>query len=154
MRVMLEKGAYLPTRSHVTDAGLDLYSREEKVVLPRNLAYTDLASGKTMLTPMGELFDTGVHIEIPEGYFGKIESRSGLNVKASIVSCGGVIDCGYTGPIIVKLYNLGKEPYIVHAGDRIAQLIIMPYYLEDGLEIVDELGETERGNAGIGSTGK
>lgn len=152
MKIKLDHGATLPTRAHYTDAGLDLYSMEEKTIMPRHISYTELQSGKAKLLPMGETFDTGVHMEIPKGYFGKLESRSGLNVKHHVVSCGGVIDSGYTGSIKVKLYNFGSEPYIVHKGDKICQIIIQPC-LCDALQVVDELEETERGENGFGSTG-
>lgn len=76
-----------------------------------------------------------------------------MNVNHSVVSCGGVIDEGYTGSIKVKLYNLGTEPYTVHAGDKIAQLIIQPYAAPE-LELVEHLDETERGENGFGSTGR
>ena len=137
MKVKLLDGAVLPTRSHKTDAGLDLYSRESCLLLP------------------GESFaiDTGVCIELPPGTYGKIESRSGLNVKHGIVACGGVIDESYRGSIVVKLYNLSDVPYYIIAGDRIAQLIIQPYIYVD-LEEVDKLTDTDRGEAGIGSTGR
>lgn len=137
MKVKLLDGAVLPTRSHDTDAGLDLYSRSDYMLLPGE----------------GVAFDTGVCIELPPGTFGKIESRSGLNVKHGIVSCGGIIDQGYTGSIIVKLYNLSLKSYHIKAGDRIAQLIIQKYIPVD-LEEVDELTDTDRGEAGIGSTGR
>ena len=97
--------------------------------------------------------DTGVHIELPHGYYGKIESKSGLNVKHDIVSCGGVIDEGYTGSIVVKLYNLSRMPYWFCEGDKIAQLIVQPY-AAPALELVSHLEETERGDSGFGSTGK
>lgn len=137
MKIMLDSGATMPTRAHDTDAGLDLYSRETKGMEPGQSA----------------VFDTGVHMEFPHGYYGKIESKSGLNVKYGIVSCGGVIDEGYTGSICVKLYNLSQDTYIVSAGDKVAQLVIMPY-LAPELEIVDELAETPRGAAGFGSSGR
>ena len=142
---MLEPGSFIPTRAHETDAGLDLYSMEEKIILPalQSLFPIDSCSAA---------FDTGVHMEIPRGYFGKIESRSGLNVRNDVVSCGGVIDADYRGSIVVKLYNLGSRPYTVHKGDRIAQLIIQPCALPK-LEIVQELDETERNLDGFGSTG-
>lgn len=70
-----------------------------------------------------------------------------------IVSCGGVIDEGYTGSIRVVLYNFGREPYMVRQGDKIAQLVIMPY-LAPEMELVDELEETERGANGFGSSGR
>lgn len=137
MKIMLEPNTKKPTRAHSTDAGLDLYSRETIGMEPGQSA----------------VFDTGVHMEFPHGYYGKIESRSGLNVKCGIVSCGGVVDEQYTGSICVKLYNLSQEPYIVSKGDKIAQIVIQPY-LAPELEIVDELADTPRGANGFGSTGK
>lgn len=137
MKVKLMSGATMPTRSHADDAGLDLYAR----------------NGETIHPGEGASFDTGVCIELPYGTFGKIESRSGLNVKHGVVSCGGVIDHGYTGSIVVKLYNLSNVPYHINAGDRIAQLIVLPFVPVD-LEEVEELTESDRGAAGFGSTGK
>lgn len=137
MKVKLLDGAVLPTRSHDTDAGLDLYARNDAVILPHD----------------GASFDTGVCIELLPGTFGKIESRSGLNVKHGIVSCGGIIDRGYTGSIVVKLYNLSGRHYHIKAGDRIAQLIIQKYVPVD-LEEVDELTDTDRGSKGMGSSGR
>ena len=136
MKVMLDEGAILPTRAHSTDAGLDLYSREEQIILPGESA----------------VFDTGVHIELPIGTFGQLFSKSGLNVKYNIVSCGGTIDEGYTGSIRVKLYNLGDKPYMIRERQKICQLVIMPC-LQPGLEVVDRLEETDRGNNGFGSSG-
>ena len=137
MKIKLEPKAIMPTRAFKTDAGLDLYSRETNGMEPGQSA----------------VFDTGVHMEFPHGYYGKIESKSGLNVKYGVVSCGGVIDDGFTGSITVKLYNLSQEPYIVSAGDKVAQLVIMPYIAPE-LEIVDTLEDTPRGAEGFGSTGK
>lgn len=136
MKIMLEKDAIMPNRAHKTDAGLDLYSREEKVILPG----------------FAEVFDTGVHVELPKGCWGKLESKSGLNVNHDIVSCGGTIDEGYTGSIKVKLYNLGSTRYKVGKGQKIVQMVILPY-LAPELEEVDELEETDRGTNGFGSTG-
>ena len=135
MKVMLDEGAILPTRAHDQDAGLDLYAREEQVILPGRSA----------------VFDTGVHVELPKGTFGKLESKSGLNVNYDIVSCGGVIDQGYVGSIRVKLYNLGGKPYMVRKGQKIVQMIIQPY-LTPALELADRLSETERGEQGFGSS--
>lgn len=136
MRVVLDEGAKLPTRAHRYDAGLDVYSREIKVVPARG----------------SEVFDTGVHVEIPEGYVGFLKSKSGLNVKHNLTS-EGVIDAGYTGSIMVKLYNHGDVDYTVNAGDKITQLVVFRVLLEDCDEC-DRLDETERGDGGFGSTGK
>lgn len=135
MKIMLDEGAKMPTRAHKTDAGLDIYARESQVVPARESAK----------------FDTGVHIEIPEGYVGFLKSKSGLNVKHGITS-EGVIDCGYTGSIVVKLYNHSGYDYTVNAGDKISQLVILPIITPE-LELVDSLEDTERGNNGFGSSG-
>lgn len=138
MKIKLLSGAKMPTRSHDGDAGLDLYARNSATIYPKESVS----------------FDTGVCVEIPHGCFGMVANRSGLNIKHNIV-CGGVgiVDEPYRGSIVVKLYNLGFEPYRVNVGDRIAQLIIQPCLFVD-LDEVDELGETDRGEAGIGSSGR
>lgn len=137
MKVMLDPNAHIPERAHQEDAGLDLRC---------------IKGG--WLWPFGSrTFDTGVHMALPEGTWGKVESKSGLNVKASIVSCGGTIDEGYNGSIRVKLYNLGWKPYRFRDGDKIAQIVIMEC-LKPPIEIVDELEETERSDRGFGSTGR
>lgn len=135
MKIKLDEGAYKPTRAHEIDAGLDLYARENQIVPAKESA----------------IFDTGVHIEIPVGYVGMIKSKSGLNVKHGL-SSEGVIDAGYTGSIVVKLYNHSGYDYTVQAGNKISQIVIMPIITPE-LEEVDELDETERGNNGFGSTG-
>lgn len=144
MKVMLDPGAKMPTRAHSTDAGLDLYARETKVI------------------PAGgsETFDTGVHIELPIVVIGwqpfktvgLLKSKSGLNVNHGIVG-EGVIDVGYTGSIRVKLYNNSDKDYTVTEGDKISQLVIAPI-LTPELEQVDRLGYTARGAGGFGSTGR
>ena len=136
MKIMLDNGAYTPTRAHSADAGLDIYSRERKLVRAHD----------------SECFDTGVHMEIPKGFVGFLKSKSGLNVKHGLTS-EGVIDSGYTGSICVKLYNSSDEDYIINGGDKISQLVILPIVLPD-LEIVKELGKTDRGSNGFGSSGK
>lgn len=152
MKIMLDEGAKCPTRAHEDDAGLDLYARETITIHPYGDSEYDVITRRIRKLPNHASFDTGVHIEIPRGWYGKIESKSGLNVKHNIVSCGGVVDSGYTGSIVVKLYNIGTEPYTFHKGEKIAQIIIQPY-LATELEVVDELSETDRGNAGFGSSG-
>lgn len=137
MKIMLESDARMPERAYPSDAGLDIFSREEKVILPGESA----------------VFDTGVHVELPEGTFMKLESKSGLNVKYGVVSHGGVIDQNYRGSIVVKLYNHGEKPYMVRKGQKIIQGIIQPY-LAPELEVVEELSETDRGSNGFGSTEK
>ena len=137
MRVVLNEGAYMPEKAHRADAGYDLRT-PKRVVLRR---------GESVC------IDTGVHIAIPEGWYGKLESKSGLNVKHSIVSLGGVIDSGFTGTILAKLYNLSDTDYIFEKGDKVVQVVFIPC---GNFEMVpaDHLDETERGNNGYGSTGR
>lgn len=136
MKVMLDEGAYMPTRAHSTDAGMDLYAVETQVVPAKESA----------------IFDTGVHIELPPNTVGMLKSKSGLNVKYGITS-EGVIDVGYTGSIVAKLYNNSGRDYIVNRGDKITQLVIMPIHTPT-VELVDSLEDTERGTGGFGSTGR
>lgn len=136
MKVMLDKGALMPTRAHKEDAGLDLYSRET-VIIPAKESVK---------------IDTGVHVEIPPHMVGFLKSKSGLNVKHGLVS-EGVIDEGYTGSIVVKLYNHSGYDYKVEAGDKISQLVILPIAKPE-LELVDSLEETDRGSNGFGSSGR
>ena len=135
IKVMLDDGAFTPTRAHSADAGLDLYAMEDRVIF-QDGSYT---------------FDTGVHVAIPEGYVGFLKSKSGLNINSGLQSAG-VIDSGYTGSIRVKLYNHGHEMVHISRGQKISQLVILPIVTPE-IELVDELEETERGNNGFGSSG-
>lgn len=136
MKIKLDKGAFVPTRAHDTDAGADLRSPIDTVVP---------AMGSRVI-------DTGVHIQLPHGYVGMLKSKSGLNVKSGITS-EGVIDEGYTGQIKVKLYNHSKKDYVIERGDKITQLVIIPCeYVK--FDLVDYLEDSERGGEGFGSTGK
>lgn len=137
MKIKLDDGAYVPLRGHEEDAGLDLRTPKRIVVYPNDSV----------------TINTGVHVQIPLGYFGKLESKSGLHVNHDIVCHGGIIDSGYTGAIVVKLYNHGKQKYVFEQGDKIVQLIIQPCLLPK-LELVDDFEDTERGDLGFGSTGK
>lgn len=136
MEFMLDNGAYMPSRGHETDAGLDL--RTPKAV-------TVPAYGSAIV-------DTGVHVALPNGCAGLLVSKSGLNVKHDITSTG-IIDEGYTGSIVVKLYNHGGEDHEFEAGDKVTQLVVMPVVCES-LEQVSAFSPSERGDAGFGSTGR
>ena len=137
MKIKLDPGAFCPTRAHETDAGLDLYATEDKLV--------PCCGGSA-------LFDTGVHVQLPPFTAGFLKSKSGLNVKHGITS-EGVIDVGYTGSIVVKLYNHSDTAYRVRRGDKISQLVVVDVHLPS-IQIVDELDDTERGSNGFGSTGR
>lgn len=97
---------------------------------------------------------TGIAMEIPEGYFGAVFARSGMATKRGLrpSNCVGVIDADYRGEIIVALHNDSEKCETIHAGDRIAQLVILPYLGVELNEVAD-LSDTERGSGGFGSTG-
>ena len=135
MKISLDPGAVMPTRAHGTDAGLDLYAREDQ----------DIAAYRSAV------FDTGVHIAIPEGYVGDVKSKSGLMVNHDITT-DGTVDCGYTGSVRVKLFNNSPIRYEVKAGQKIAQIVIKAIITPE-LELVDELDSTARGDNGFGSSG-
>ena len=136
MRVKLESYGIMPERAHDTDAGLDIKSPVRVGVIPGGSA----------------IVKTGIRIELPKGTVGMLKSKSGLNVRDGILS-EGVIDEGYTGEIIVKLYNQGSDCVVFDRGDKITQLVILPVVYPE-LELVNELDNTERGNGGFGSTGR
>ena len=153
MKILLDKGAIMPTRAHPYDAGLDLYTPVD-VTVPGCTAIGRvrdfMVDGVAWIG--SAVIDTGVHMQIPESCVGFVKSKSGLNENHGLTA-EGVIDCGYTGSIRVKLYNHTTEPYHFKAGDKIAQLVILPCVLLP-LEEVDSLEDTERGEGGFGSTGR
>jgi len=131
----LEEGATLPTRGDPFAAGLDLYALEDCVLNEGPL-----------------LVKTGVHMAIPEGYWGNIRDRSSLAYKYGVRTAAGVIDSSYRGPIGVVMYCLHGE-YNISKGDRVAQLIIQTHSSMNPVQ-VETLPETQRGQGGFGSTGK
>lgn len=136
IKVMLEKDAFMPTRAYEHDGGLDLYSREDKVIFPQS-SYT---------------FDTGVHMAIEPGFGGLMVSKSGLLKNFDLLS-DGLIDADYTGSIGVTLCNNGSSMVHIKRGQKISQLVLFPLVTPE-LEVVDSMEETERGANGFGSSGK
>ena len=136
MKVKLDDGAFLPTRAHPTDAGLDIKSPADAIVRA--------GSGVTIRT--------GIHVEIPAGHFGQLTSKSGLNVKHDITTTG-TIDEGYAGGIVIRVFNHGRDDYQIKRGDKISQLVIAPCVYVD-VEQVDWIEGGERGANGFGSTGR
>lgn len=135
IRVKLDDGAYMPERAHDTDAGADLMTPTDVVVPPMGSATVD----------------TGVHVELPDGTVGMLKSKSGLNVRCNITS-EGVIDEGYSGSIVVKLYNHGKSAVVLEAGTKVTQLVVMPVCYPT-YEQASEISSGDRGESGFGSTG-
>ncbi len=136
----LNPNAHFPTKGSDKAAGYDLYACIEKAI--------EIQPQKTAK------IGTGIAITPPEGYFGAIFARSGLSTKRGLrpANCVGACDEDYTGEYIVVLYNDSNIIQTVEPGERIAQLIFLPYISVNMIE-VDELEETERGDGGFGSTG-
>jgi dUTP pyrophosphatase len=137
LRVMrLSEAAMLPTRGSVDAAGLDLYAVQECTIAPHSNA----------------LVGTGIAVEIPPGYYGRVAPRSGLSVKTSLIVNAGVIDADYRGEIKVVFNNFTDNEVKLFRGDRVAQLILERIGMFD-VEDVTDLSTSERGENGFGSTG-
>jgi dUTP pyrophosphatase len=133
----LRPDAHVPRQAYEGDAGLDLAACESVILAP----------GARAVVP------TGLAVEIPEGYAGFVQPRSGLAARHGIgvVNSPGLIDPGYRGEIRVVLLNTGREPFAVEPGMRIAQLVVLPVAAVRVVE-VDELAASERGARGFGSS--
>jgi len=136
----IHPAAVLPAYAHgpEEDAGMDLTAVEEVTLQP----------GIPQLVP------TGLTIELPAGYEAQVRPRSGLALRHAIAmpNAPGTIDPGYRGELRVILVNLGREPYTVHAGDRIAQMVVSRYEAVEWVE--GDLAESGRGAGGFGSSGR
>jgi dUTP pyrophosphatase len=129
--------ARLPRYGRPGDAGLDLFATEDY----------SLAPGER------HAFATGIAVGVPAGYVGLVWDRSGLALRAGITTLGGVIDATYRGEVLVPLLNTGNQQYLVHAGDRIGQLLIQAIPVVEVAE-VETLDGTDRGSSGFGSSGR
>jgi dUTP pyrophosphatase len=131
------ESAKLPSKNNESDTGYDVYSIEDVVVPARSSAVVNV----------GLKF-----ADIPEGYWIKVESRSGLGFKHGITAHPGIIDNGYRGDAGIKLYNLTDVPYQIKAGDRIAQFVV---YMNINMDVAwGTVTESSRGEKGFGSSGK
>lgn len=144
MKVQIKKlreNAVIPTRGSSSAAGYDLYA---------------CVDGAVEIKPHAtEKIGTGIAVAVPEGYFGAIFARSGLAAKQGLrpANCVGVADSDYRGEYIVAVHNDTDTVQVINPGERIAQMVVMPYLAVE-FEETSELDETERGAGGFGSTGK
>ena len=141
----LSSRAKLPHRATSGAGGYDLFAAE-RTVIPGAQARKGRVDIGRALVP------TGLALSIPEGHVGRIGSRSGLSVKHNIETGAGWIDSDYRGEVKVELKNFSGQDFIVEAGDRIAQLIILAIVTPE-LEPIDRLPPTARGTGSFGSTG-
>ena len=136
MYISLDPGAFPPTRAHATDAGLDIKSPVKALVR----AHDSL------------VIRTGVHVELPLETAGLLVSKSGLMTNHDITSTG-LIDEGYDGEIVVKLFNHGDEDYEIRVGDKISQLVVLPVLYPEVVIVPHLVNGGPRGSQGFGSTG-
>ena len=134
-----ECSGFFPKKAHPDDAGYDLYSRIDVEIAPMS----------------GTAVPVGFAMELPSGYEAQIRPRSGLAAKhhITVTNSPGTVDANFRGEVKVILYNLGKEPFIIQRGDRIAQMVICKLP-EIELQEVTALSESDRGTGGFGSSGK
>lgn len=132
----LHPDALLPKRAHTTDSGADLFAVERTVLPPRAVTYVH----------------TGVAVELPENTSGIIWGKSSVESKG-IKAMAGLVDAPYRGELIVCMYNLNDTEFVFEAGQKIAQLVVLPT-LYPTFEEVAQLSDTPRGDGGFGSTGK
>ena len=141
VKIKLENGCenFCPKKAHPDDAGYDLCSRIDAVLEPLS----------------GMAITVGFAMELPSGYEAQIRPRSGLAAKhhITVTNSPGTVDANYRGEIKAILYNLGREPFIIQRGDRIAQMVICELP-EIVLVEATELSETDRGSGGFGSSGE
>ncbi len=139
MKLLVKKlfpDALVPLRAHEGDAGVDLFSYENRVLAPGERA----------------LISTGISVAVPDGFVFLIKDRSGLAAKHGLTTLAGVVDSGYRGEVKVVLLNTGSKPYSISKGDRIAQALVLPVP-DFVVEEVDDLDSSSRGEGGFGSTG-
>ncbi len=133
----LKSGAFELSYAHPGDAGLDLRSMEDYTLQPGER----------------KIFDLGFALEFPDTHVALVKDKGSLPKNGGIHTMGGVFDAGYRGEYNVNLINLGSEPYEIKQGDKIAQLVIMPFDRAE-IESVGELSDSERGEGRFGSTGR
>ncbi|MGI6393854.1 MAG: dUTP diphosphatase [bacterium] len=139
IKFKLENGAVIPKYESLNSSGMDVRAIKEHTINPGCF----------------ELVPTGLFPEIPEGYEIQVRSRSGLAAKQGVfvLNSPGTVDSDYRGEIKVILANIGSTPFIISAGDRIAQFVVSPVTKATAVS-VETISSTERGEGGFGSTGK
>lgn len=139
MKIKLEPNGTKPTRSDSGAAGYDLYACGDYTIYPNEVVKVSC----------------GVAMEIPEGVVGLLFARSGLGINKRITPANavGVIDSSFRGTVVAGLQSLSDNPFKINNGDRVAQMVFVQYNSYD-FEVVEELSVTQRGEGGLGSSGK
>lgn len=136
----MRDNAIIPTRGSDEAAGIDLYVCTDEPI--------------SILPGRCSIFTSGIACDFPEGYFGAVQVRSSVGIKRNLALMNGlgIIDNDYKGEIMIGLYNYGVKTQVINPGERIAQMVLLPYVKYDITE-TNTLEETDRGTNGIGSTG-
>ncbi len=139
LQIAPENRDLTPRKQHDSDAAYDLYAAEDAVLSP---------GGRCAVA-------TGVRLQMPLDYVAEVRPRSGLALKfgVTVLNAPGTVDSGYRGEVKAILINHGKEPFAIHRGDRIAQLLFQKLP-QVRLELAEELSASDRGEGGFGSTGR
>lgn len=147
---LLNENAKVPTRGSEYAAGYDLYA----AAVDSENGFVAITEGVDVAPHSTVKIGTGISVELPNGTFGAIFARSGLATKKGLrpANCVGVCDSDYRGEYIVAIHNDTDEMMTIAAGERIAQLIVLPFVAVE-FNVTEELSETERGDGGFGSTG-
>lgn len=134
----LSESAVIPEYKTEGSSGMDLSSTERVTLMPFER----------------KLVPTGLAIQLDQGFEAQLRPRSGTSIKhgLTLINCVGTIDSDYTGEIFIPMINLSSTPYTIEIGERVAQMVIARYS-SVGIQVVDELDDTERGSGGFGSTG-
>jgi dUTP pyrophosphatase len=141
----IRENAILPSRSHPTDAGMDLFfcPTEQNMML-------------TIPPGASAVLQTGLKIEVPEGHMIQIMNRSGVASKRQLITGACVVDCGYDGEVFINLQNIGKETQFIESGSKIAQAVCIPVAIPELVQIKEDNiygSTTARGSGGFGSSG-
>jgi len=141
LRIKLDEGAQLPRYASANAAGADVFAHIPSPV--------EILPGNTELIP------TGMYLELPDGYEAQIRPRSGLAAKygITVLNSPGTIDSDYRGEVRIIVINHGKDPWVLHPGERIAQMVIKPV-VQAEFSVSDTISDTPRGAGGFGSTGR
>ena len=147
--IKVRPDAKLPTRAYRADAGMDLYycpnGERARVLVEEGLA---IGSRESVLIP------TGLKVDVPYGHMLEIKNKSGIAFKRQLLVGACVVDCGYAGEVYVNLHNVGLKTQYLQPGDKIAQAVLIPIshcHVEEVEE--GDVGQTDRGDGGFGSTG-
>jgi dUTP pyrophosphatase len=154
----LHENVFSPHRANPSDVGLDLFFSPD---VPRGThdEQKNMPAGSVVIMPNQNMkLRTGLSFAVPHGFCAEVKNRSSMSAKKELLVGGGVIDPGYSGEVVVLLHNVGRNPQIIHPGDKIAQLVVYPVIHVRPIQVdkdelyKDDIAISNRGTGGFGST--